>query len=150
MPFATHSAADFVTQSEREMKALAPAELIEWVSKQESEIVKQGHEIVNLRRQVAWFQRQIFGQKSERRLPELEGVQGTLGEPFDAVPDVVPPNKKTRVASHERESKPNPPTGGADESTLFFDDQKAPVEIINVPNPEAVGLAADDFELIGE
>ena len=139
MRFATH----LTTQSEQEMRALAPAQLIELVS-------KQGHEIVNLRRQVAWFQRQIFGQKSEKRLPELEGVQGTLGEPFDAVPDVVPPNKKTRVASHERASKPNPPTDGADESTLFFDDQKVPVEVINVPNLDAVGLAADDFEVIGE
>ena len=67
MPFATHSAADFVTKSEPEMKALAPAELIDLVS-------KQGHEIINLRRQVAWFQRQIFGQKSEKRLPEADGV----------------------------------------------------------------------------
>ena len=67
MQFATHSATDFVTKSARDMKALAPAELIELVSKQESEIVKQGHEIVNLRRQVAWFQRQKFGQKSEKR-----------------------------------------------------------------------------------
>ena len=65
MSFATHSAADFVAKSEREMKALAPAELIELVSKQGGEIVKRGHEIakqeheiVNLRRQVAWFQRQ--------------------------------------------------------------------------------------------
>ena len=145
MPFATHSAADFVTQSEREMKALAPAELIELVSKQGHEIVKQEHEIVNLRRQVAWFQRQIFGQKSERRLPEREGVQGTLGEPFDAVPDVVPPNKQTRVASHERASKPNPPT---DESSLFFDDQKVPVEVINVPNPDVAGL--DEYEVVSE
>ena len=130
MPFATHSAADFVAKSEREVKALAPAELIEWV-------VKQEHEIVHLRRQVAWFQRQIFGQKSERRLPELEGVQGTLGESFDAVPDVVPPNPKTRVASHERASKPNPPT---DESSLFFDDQKVPVDVINVPQSGRRGL----------
>ena len=55
MPFATYSAADFVAKSEREMKALAPAELIALVSKQGHEIVKQEHEIVNLRRQVAWF-----------------------------------------------------------------------------------------------
>jgi transposase len=48
-------------------------------------------EIVHLRRQVAWFQRQIFGQKSERRLPEPEGVQGTLGELFEVIPDDVPP-----------------------------------------------------------
>ena len=150
MPFATHSAADFVAKSEREVKALAPAELIALVSKQGHEIVKQEHEIVNLRRQVAWFQRQIFGQKSERRLPELEGVQGTLGESFDAVPDVVPPNPKTRVASHERASQPNKPTNGADESSLFFDEQKVPVEIINVPNPEVAGLGLDEYEVISE
>ena len=36
-------------------------------------------ELVQLRCQVAWFQRQFFGQKSERRLPESNGVQGKLG-----------------------------------------------------------------------
>ncbi|MES2741304.1 MAG: transposase [Pseudomonadota bacterium] len=35
--------------------------------------------IVNLRRQVAWFQRQIFGKKSEKRLPEPDGVQACWG-----------------------------------------------------------------------
>ena len=44
-------------------------------------------EFIRLRRQVAWFQRKIVGQKSERRMPKLEGVQGTLGEAFDVVPD---------------------------------------------------------------
>ena len=150
MQFAINSASDFAADTEQKMKALAPAELIELVSKQESEIVKQGHEIVNLRRQVAWFQRQIFGQKSEKRLPEPDGVQGTLGEPFDAVPDVAPPNQKTRVASHERESKPKQPTDGADESSLFFDEQKAPVEIIHVPNPEVAGLGLDEYEVISQ
>lgn len=46
-------------------------------------------EIIRLRRQVAWFQRQFFGQKSERRTPEPEDFQGTLGEAFDVVPDDV-------------------------------------------------------------
>jgi hypothetical protein len=40
-------------------------------------------QIVQLRRRIAWFERQIFGQKSERRLPEAEGIQATLGETFD-------------------------------------------------------------------
>jgi len=62
-------------------------------------------EIIRLRRQVAWFQRQIFGKKSERRMPEPEGVQGTLGEAFDVVPDDAEPAKKTRIAAHEREPK---------------------------------------------
>ena len=127
------------------MNALAPAQLIELVS-------KQGHEIVNLRRQVAWFQRQIFGQKSEKRLPETDSVQGTLGESFDAIPtaQTQPPAKMIRVAGFDRQSKPNQPTERADESSLFFDEKKVPVETINVPNPDAVGLAADDYEVISE
>ena len=142
-------APNLTAHSEQEMQALAPAELIKLVSKQGCEIAKQEHEIVNLRRQVAWFQRQIFGQKSEQRLPEPDGVQGTLGESFDAVPDATPPNKKTRVASHTRASQPNPPTDGA-ESSLFFDEQKAPVEIIHVPNAQVAGLGLDEYEVISE
>jgi transposase len=143
MLFAPHCAVDFVRNPTPEMNALAPAQLIERVGELE-------HENINLRRQVAWFQRQIFGQKSERRLPETDAVQGTLGESFAGLPDVVPPSQKTRVASHERAAKPNQPTERADESSLFFDDKKVPVEIINVPNPEARGLSADEYEVIGE
>ena len=132
------------------MQALTPVELIKLVGQQEHEIAKQEHEIVNLRRQVAWLQRQIFGQKSERRLAEPDAMQATLGESFDAIPDVTPPHKKIRIASHERESKLKRPDDGADESSLFFDDKKVPVEVINVPNPEAAGLTADEFEVIGE
>ena len=121
------------------------------IVKQEHEIGKQAHEIVNLRRQVEWFQRQIFGQKSERRLlPEMQGVQGTLGETFTAIPDSAPPSPKTRIAGHERQSKPRGPIDGADEPCLFFDEQKVPVEVINVPNVQATGLSPADFEVIGE
>jgi len=107
-------------------------------------------EVIALRRQVAWFQRQIFGQKSERRLPEAEGIQGTLGQPFDALPETQPPGKKRRVAAHEREQKPKSPSEGADESALFFDEAKVPVEVIELANPEAAGLAREAFEVIGE
>jgi transposase len=107
-------------------------------------------EVVALRRQVAWFQRQIFGQKSERRIPESNALQGTLGEAFATVPDALPPAKKRRIDGYEREQKANRSTDGADESTLFFDDKKVPVEVIHVANPEAAGLAADEYEVIGE
>lgn len=78
--------------------ALTPAQLADLVGKQE-------REIANLKRQVAWFQRQIFGQKSEKRHPEPDGVQGVLGIGFDAVPDTPLPGKKTVVAGHERKAK---------------------------------------------
>ena len=121
--------------------SMTPAQLADLVGKQE-------REIVNLRRQVAWFQRQIFGQKSEKRHPEPEGVQGILGIGFDAVPDTPLPVKTTVVAGHERKAKPV--RDGADESTLFFDEKRVPVEVIAVPNPEMELLRPDQYEVIGE
>lgn len=121
--------------------ARTPAQLAELVGKQE-------REIVNLRRQVAWFQRQIFGQKSEKRGLEPDGVQGVLGIGFDAVPGTPLPGQKVTVAGHERKTKPV--FDGADESTLFFDEKRVPVEVIAVPNPEMELLAPHEYELIGE
>ena len=136
-----HSTPDPSCQAPADVAALSAQQLAELVGKQE-------REIVNLRRQVAWFQRQVFGQKSEKRQPEPEGVQGTLGVGFDAVPGTPLPGKKTVVAGHER--KPKQPCNGADESTLFFDEKKVPVEVIAVPNSDAEGLAPDRYEVIGE
>jgi len=65
---------------------LASSQLIELVGKQE-------REIVNLRRQVAWFQHHNFGQKSERRVPVPYGIQGSLGETFDALPGTSLPQQ---------------------------------------------------------
>src|ERR1700693_4872330 len=107
-------------------------------------------ENADLRRQLIWFKRQIFGEKSERRIVDADGIQGYLGQDFSTVADHTPPNKKSRVAGHEREHKPKKPTEGADESTLFFDDKRVPVEVIEVPNPEVSGLKSDQFEVIGE
>jgi transposase len=77
-------------------------------------------------------------------------VQGTFGESFAAIPEHTPPERKSRVAAHERAHKPKHPANDADESTLFFDDKKFPVEVIHVPNPEAEGLTTDAYEVIGE
>jgi hypothetical protein len=64
--------------------------------------------------------------ESERRLPEREGVQGTLGEAFDVVPDDVAPVQKTRIAAHEREPKNKNKNlfDGNDDAGLFFDESK--------------------------
>ena len=119
-----------------------------------SEITKLLHdkdqEIVQLRRQLAWFQRQIFGQKSERRIPPPDAIQGFLGQDFSDIPDQPLPGRKSRVAAHEREAKPKVPREGGDETVPFFDEAKVPVEVIAVPNPEIAGLDQSDFEVIGE
>ena len=134
---------DWAQSMHAEAPALTPAQLVDLVGKQE-------REIVNLRRQLAWFQGQIFGRKSEKRHLETAGVQGVLGVGFDAVPDTPLPGKKMVVAGHERERKPRHPNDGADESTLFFDDKRVSVEVIAVPNPDMALLKPDQYEVIGE
>lgn len=133
MPTTAAATADFSTLDTRQLVALVQA---------------QASQIEQMRTRIAWFERQLFGRKSEKRLVEPDATQGTLGEAFDAVPDMPAPGKKTRVAGHERTAAPKHPAG--DESTLFFDENKVPVEVISVPNPEAEGLDPEDVEVIGE
>lgn len=105
-------------------------------------------QVQELRRQVEWFRRQIFGQKSERRVV-LEGAQQLgLGEGLDARPAGAGPARKP-VAAHTR-GKAQGPSAGEDESGLFFDEARVPVEVIAVANPEAKGLEPEQYEVIGE
>ena len=48
---------------------------------------EQSVEITQLRRQVDWFQRQIFGQINERRIDVPASAQGSLGQVFSAIPE---------------------------------------------------------------
>ncbi len=105
----------------------------------------QAMRIDHLIRQVEWFKRQIFGQKSERRLPPPPAEQMSLGEIFVTLP-VKDPQPKT-MAAHTR--------AGArmqadDDETLttFFDADQVPMQIIEVPNPDAAGLSPDQYEVI--
>lgn len=85
-------------------------------------------------------------------MPEPEGIQGTLGEAFDVIPDDVVPACKTKIAAHERapKNKKHNLIDGNDDAGLFFDESKVPVEVIDVANDEAAGLDPADFEVIGE
>lgn len=138
-----HSSPDSPPKKPVAQGAFSAEQLVDMVAKQE-------REIVNLRRQLAWFQRQIFGQKSEKRHPEPDAKQGVLGFGFDAVPDTPLPGKKTVVPAHERERKLKYPDQGTDESTLFFDEKRVPVEVIEVPNPDMDYLKPDQYQVIGE
>jgi transposase len=123
--------------------ALTPSQVAKMLSDKDEEIVQ-------LRRQLAWFQRQIFGPKSERRLLPADASQGSLGQDFSAIPEEPQARQKRRVAAHEREAQPKHPRDGGDETVPFFDETKVPVRVIAVPNPEIAGLEPEDYEIIGE
>lgn len=102
--------------------------------------------VAELERQVQWFQRQIFGQKSERRIVQSdEQAQLSLDTPAQNTPEKAPAEKARAVNAHTRRVKRR---GGEDEGETFFDPQVVPVQTIEMPAPEIEGLAEDQYEII--
>jgi transposase len=103
-----------------------------------------------LKRQVAWFQRQLFGRKSEKRLREPDPDQlplaGMLTAPVP--PAEQPPPPTETVKAYQRRVRF---TGAdvADESELRFDDS-VPVQEILLSNPDVKDLPPEAYEVIGE
>jgi transposase len=100
----------------------------------------QSEEIAELRRQLEWFKRQLFGPKSERRLVDPDGRQLALGE----WKQEESPGKEITVAEHRRRSR-NRPDEQPDEDGFRFD-ESVPVEEIRIENP-AMG---DEHEIVSE
>jgi hypothetical protein len=103
-----------------------------------------------LKQQNDWLRRQLFGKKSERRLPAApEGFpkQLSLGEGYE--PEDEPPPKKTTVKSYERSHRKDEVEFVDSESRLKFD-ENVPVEVVTVPNPATEGLSEDEYEVIGQ
>jgi transposase len=118
-------------------------EIVELLRSQEEHTTR----IAELERQVAWFQRQIFGSKSERRIDTPDARQLGLGESFAA--GATPPPPSVTVPSHTRRQAKKPWEGTPDDSGLRFD-PSVPVQEIQVPNPEAETLSRSDYVVIGQ
>ena len=103
-----------------------------------------------LKRQVEWFQRQLFGRKSEKRLrepdPDQLSLAGMLTTPV-APADQPPPPTET-VKTYQRRLRLTG-TDVADESELRFD-SSVPMHDILLSNLEVAELPADAYEVIGE
>jgi len=116
-----------------------------------AEIVAVLEENVLLKQQNAWFKRQLFGRKSERRLlpadPQQLALAGIVPRGDEAA-DSPPPPTET-VKAYQRRLRGGREDGAAEEPRLRFD-PTVPVEVIRVPNPETAGLAESDYEVIGE
>ena len=87
--------------------------------------------VVELERQLDWFRRQIFGQTSERRIVASE-TQAQLPLAAPAQP-LTPPPALERVGAHTRRKAQAPER---DDSGLFFDASKVPLERIELANPQ--------------
>lgn len=119
------------------------AELIGSLRNREKTEALLRQEITALKQQLDWFKRQLFGQKSERRIELGANGQMSLGE-FLTQP-TLPEPKGRQVAAHTRQ----PATRrNDDEAVPFFDETRLPVEVIELPAPETDGLSPEDYEVI--
>lgn len=105
-------------------------------------------EVDQLKRQLAWFKKQLFGAKSERRLVDVNSQQLSLGEALTVADETDAVEPSQPVAGYTRR-RGNKTSTHKERSGLRFDDT-VPVELIELPAPEARGLSDGDYEVIGE
>jgi len=131
------------------MLARAGAELQTFIKAQSSMIESQREQIADLKRQLEWFRRQVFGSKSER-LTVLENTQQmSLGEGLAAAAVSALPTVQT-VAAHGRRVTPSATSEAEAASVPFFDESRVPLETIELPDPQVKDLSGEQYERIGE
>ena len=110
----------------------------------------QATQIDELKRQVEWFKRQLFGRKSERFAPEPDPQQMHLGQLVGELP--VPDGPAAGGSKVEAHTRRAARSDFAEEDAVapFFDETKVPVETIQVPSTEAQALEPEQYEVIGE
>ncbi len=131
---------------EEQAATLRPPEILALLV-QQRELQEQN---AALKRQVAWFRRQLFGRKSEKRLrepdPDQLSLAGMVTTPV-APADQPPPPTETVKAYQRRFRLMGADV--ADESEVRFDDS-VPVQEIRLTNPAVADLPPDAYEVIGE
>lgn len=103
-------------------------------------------ENVQLKTQLAWFKRQLFGSKSEKRTMLDPAVQSdllaALGQAAEALPE--PPTEKITYTRRKKGRGE-----AVNDSGLRFDDT-VPVETIYLEAPELADMPADEQVMISE
>jgi transposase len=115
------------------------------------EIVTLLVENADLKRQVEWFKRQLFGRKSERRIREPDAQQLSLSELLTTptAPADQPPPPTETVKAYERRTRLGSLMDQPEESALRFD-ASVPVQEIVLAHPAVADLPPDAYDVIGE
>jgi transposase len=112
----------------------------------DEKIAALSEQVAALKHQVMWFERQIFGQKSERFIATPNPEQLYLGQL--PIPETQPEKRKS-VPAHTRRlaTKDGADTG---ESLKFFDESRVPIRSIHLEHPDTAGKSPEQYEIIGE
>jgi transposase len=103
-----------------------------------------------LRRQVEWFQRQLFGRQSEKRLrepdPDQLSLAGMLTAPVS--PTEQPPPPTETVKAYQRRLRCTGAEVAAESEVRF--DSSVPVHAILLTNPDGADLPPEADEVLSE
>ncbi|PTB84888.1 IS66 family transposase [Pseudidiomarina aestuarii] len=113
--------------------------------KLETEHTSLRETFAGIQQRLAWFEKQLFGQKSEKRALEL-GMQLSL--PGDMVPALAQPEGETEYTTYTRRKGKQRPDDCVNDSGLRFNDN-VPVKVITLIPDELKGEEADQYEVIG-
>ena len=101
-------------------------------------------QVASLQQQLDWFKRQLFGEKSEKRLDVSSSMQADLLAALDVPAEAIPPAPVDTITYTRRQKQRDAET--VTDSGLRFE-ASVPVETITLPDP--AGLS-DDSVVIGE
>jgi hypothetical protein len=132
-----------MTPQEEKAGSLSRDEIVALLMSQEKLTARIGE----LERQLEWFQRQVFGSKSERRILSPDGRQLGLGEQLGATMPAAVTDETVR--SYVRRRRTDPLEGDSDDSGLRFD-PSVPVREIQIPNPEIADLPPESYTVVGK
>ena len=101
-------------------------------------------EIRQLKSRIEWFEKQLFGRKSEKRVVDNPSQVDLLLPPLTTPPA---PEAKITVSYERGTAKKVRPDDCATDAGLRFSDE-VPVEVIRITPPELQGDSANDYEII--
>lgn len=103
-------------------------------------------EVAALRHRIAWFEKQLFGRKSEKRPVEANPHQASLlGAPAEPAPAE---GEKVRITYTRGKAGKQRPDDCLNDSGLRFGPE-VPVQVIEQVAPELNGADAEQYEIIG-
>jgi len=112
-------------------------------------LTRHQEETINqLKTQLDWFKKQLFGQKSEKRTELQSPDQSSLFDGLSA-PDTPEDQRPKETIRYTRTKGKKDRGDSVTDSGLRFD-ETVPVERIEIPSPELNGENADQYEVIGE
>jgi transposase len=103
-------------------------------------------QVHDLKSQLEWFKRQLFGSKSEKRRVLDPAIQADLLARLAEAPAERPAPPTEQITYTRRKAKERPDACLTEQGLRF--DETVPVEVIELPAPELSGAEADRYIVI--